>query len=253
VKTVPVVVAAVDVPRGSVISSDHVAIQQWPKALMPNGSMEQIENALNRSVMVPLVKGEPILDGKLAAKDAGRGLAALIPQGLRAFTIATPKIQAGVGGFILPGNRVDVLLTTTSSGSDDPTGGGATTTLLQNVEVLAVAQRLDAPDSNRINPDELKSVTLLVTPDQAAKLDLGMNKGTLHLSLRHPEDHLEADTQPATMAQLRFHQEKPLVTTDAAAATPDETPAAGRQNSQVSQIQTLRGLHRGVIRVERSK
>ena len=133
----------------------------------------------------------------------------MIPSGMRAFTIRTPHVAAGVGGFILPGNRVDVLLTTSGSGPNDVTGGGATTTLLQNVEVLAVAQRLDAPEANKVDPKEVSSVTLLVTPDHAAKLDLGMNRGLLHLALRNPEDNEEAETRPATMSQLRLHQEPP--------------------------------------------
>ena len=88
----------------------------------------------------------------------------------------------------MPDNRVDVLLTTRDHGIDNGTGGGATTTLLQNVEVLAVDRRLDKEEDGETELTEPKSVTLLVTPDQAAKLDLGMNMGTLHLSLRNPED-----------------------------------------------------------------
>jgi Flp pilus assembly protein CpaB len=179
-----------------------------------------------------------------------------------------------VGGFLLPGNHADVLLTTSGSGPNDSTGGGATTTLLQNIKVMAVAQRLDAPDSNKVDPAEVTTVTLLVTPDQAAKLDLGMNKGTLHLSLRNPGDKAEADTRPATMAQLRFHQEPPaihssevetaghegeLATFVAAKANTDEPdevramkpamkkPAVGRRGAQ---IYTLRGTQRGSINLD---
>ena len=67
------------------------------------------------------------------------------------------------------------------------TGGGSTTTLLQNVEILAVDQKVDGPADNKVDSTNLRSVTLLVTPDQAAKLSLGQSKGTLHLTLRNPE------------------------------------------------------------------
>lgn len=224
---------------------------------------------------MPLVPGEPILERKLASKDAGRGLASLIPIGMRAFTIQTPKASTGVGGFILPGNRVDVLLTTKSNlGPQDPTGGASTTTLLQNVEILAVAQQLDAPQDNKLEPN-IQHVTLLVNPDQAAKLDLAMNQGMLHLTLRNPEDNNEALTAPATMSQLRFHQEGPNVTTSPlghligkistavvagmskakTGAAPDDANNTGdvrpAGSNVAAQIQTLRGVDRGSVRIDR--
>lgn len=259
VATVAVVTAAKDMPRGSILSPQVLTIRQWPVGAAPEGALKSVEEASERAVLVPLVKGEPLLEAKLASKDAGRGLAAMIPNGMRALTIRTSHISAGVGGFIMPGNNVDVLLTTTSSGAHDPTGGGATTTLLQNIQVLAVAQRLDAPDTNKVDPKEMNNVTLLVTPDQAAKLDLGMNKGILHLALRNPEDDREADTAPATMAQLRFHQEQPSqdpfrfaksvgIKTNSVnrSATSESKPARRR----ATHIRTLRGVHRNDVRVE---
>lgn len=262
VETEAVVIMSKNMPRGSVLSPEVVTVAQWPKGSAPQGALQTVEETDGRSVLVPLVAGEPVLQAKLASKDAGRGLAAMIPRGMRAFTINTSHVAAGVGGFILPGNHVDVLLTTTSSGSQDPTGGGATTTLLQNVQILAVAQRLDAPDTNKMDPKDLKSITVLVTPDQAAKLDLGMNKGILHLSLRNPEDDREADTRPATMAQLRFHQDKPnidpfrfakLVGAFAGSkgdAGEESEAAPKRRARQSAHVRTLRGLHRGGLDVQ---
>ncbi len=249
VATVSVVTAAKDMPRGSVLSTQVLTVSQWPAGTAPEGALTNVEEAIGRAVFVPLVKGEPLLDSKLASKDAGRGLAAMIPKGMRAFTIRTSHVSAGVGGFIMPGNKVDILLTTNGSGLNDPTGGGATTTLLQNIEILAIAQLLDAPNTNAMNPKDLNNVTLLVTPDQAAKLDLGMNKGMLHLTLRNPEDDLEADTRPATMAQLRFHQEQLNTGTFRLATSISSKPARRR----VTHIRTLRGTHRGIIRLEQAR
>jgi Flp pilus assembly protein CpaB len=121
---------------------------------------------------------------KLSPKGQRR-LASLVSEGMRAFTIKT-NVASGVAGFILPGNKVDVILTVDSSrlstvGSIDRTGGGSTTTLLQNVEILAVDQKVEAPAENKVNSNDLRSVTLLVTPSQAAKLSLGQSKGDLHL------------------------------------------------------------------------
>ncbi len=244
VATVPVVTAAKDMPRGSVLSTQVLTVSQWPVGSAPAGALTNVEEAIGRAVFVPLVKGEPLLEAKLASKDAGRGLAAMIPKGMRAFTIRTSHVSAGVGGFIMPGNKVDILLTTNGSGPNDSTGGGATTTLLQNIEILAIAQLLDAPNTNAMNPKDLNNVTLLVTPDQAAKLDLGMNKGMLHLTLRNPEDDLEADTLPATMAQLRFHQEQ-------LNQGPSSVSKPARRQS--THIRTLRGTHRNNIRIEQAR
>ena len=129
-----------------------------------------------------LLKDEPVANGKLAPKGSGRGMAALIPKGMRAFTIHTPSIAPGVAGIVMPGHKVDVLLTMNDVGANDQTGGGSTTTLLQNVEISAVDQNIDAPAENKMDKG-LRSVTLLVTPQQAKQLDLGQNKGTLRLAL----------------------------------------------------------------------
>jgi pilus assembly protein CpaB len=260
VELAPIVVALRSVPRGGVIRADSVRTVDWPKQTIPTGALTRVEDAVDRCVIVPLVGGEPVFDSKLASKDSGSGLASMVPPGMRAFTIEAAHLATGVGGFVLPGDSVDVLLTTRSHSRDDETGGGATTTLLQNVSVLAVAQRLDAPEENRLDPKELKSITLLVTPDQAAKLDLGMSLGTLHLTLRNPEDDAEAKTLPATMAQLRFHQEKPPKPVAAlghlvnglinGADREEKSQAEETEECQFAEIRTLRGSQRGFIRVQ---
>jgi Flp pilus assembly protein CpaB len=134
-----------------------------------------------------LLKDEPVVTGKLAPKGSGRGMAALIPKGMRAFTIQTPSIASGGAGFVMPGHKVDVLLTMNDVGTNDQTVGGSTTTLVQNVEIRAVDQNIDAPAENKMDKD-LRSVTLLVTPQQAKHLDLGQNKGTLHLAFRNESE-----------------------------------------------------------------
>ncbi|NLE36995.1 MAG: Flp pilus assembly protein CpaB, partial [Pirellulaceae bacterium] len=212
--TSPVVVAALDIPRGQVLQETDVVLRDWPKDMLPEGTLANLKNATSRSAMYPLVAGEPILERKLASAESGRGLASLVPAGMRAYTIQSSKVAATVAGFVLPGNRVDVLLNLRGQPNDE-TGGGSTTTLLQSVEILAVNQNLDAPAENKTNPNDLQSVTLLVTPDQAALLDLGQNLGVLTLSLRNPEDKTEADTRPAVLADVRYRQEKPVELPDA--------------------------------------
>ena len=250
--TVPIVVAAMNIPRGTTVSEDLVQLRQWPKDLVPPGAITSMEEAVARAALNALIKHEPLLDGKLAAKDAGVGMAALVPTGMRAYTIHTPTVASGVAGFILPGNKVDVLLTVTerlwtgSHGVLDGTGGGSTTTLLQHVEILAVDQRLDAPAENKVDAEQLRSVTLLVTPDQAAKLSLAQTKGKLHLSLRNDEDTLPVNTQPVTLKSLRFQQEEMTGAVASTSETPEEETVSVPRAAQL-RIRTLRGTASGVV------
>jgi len=261
---VAIVVAKSDIPRGAMITAEQVKTQDFPKDHVPPGTITDIKDAIERVAFSFVVKGEPLFDRKLSAKHSKGGLAPLVPKGMRAFTIQTPNVTTQLAGFVLPGNKVDVLLTMSTGGPNDRTGGGVTTTLLQNVEILAVDQRLDVPVENKVDIRNLQSVTLLVTPDHAAKLDLGQNKGTLHLSLRNPEDEAAAKAQPATLSGLQFHQEKPwgeqiaqiveaiakLKAAPRPEAAPKPTPKPESGPPPILEIRTLRGSHFGVVQLE---
>lgn len=249
-----IVTAKSDVARGVSLTAEMIELRPWPSDFLPEGAILSLEEALDRSVSIPLVKDEPLLGAKLAAKGSGRGMAALIPRGKRAVTIQTPNVSTGVAGFILPGNKVDVLLTLSNPGKDDATGGGGTTTLLQNVEILAVDQRIEAPSENVVDPKELRSVTLLVTPAEAARLDLGQNKGVLSLALRNPEDTITTEIESATLNGLRLNRVGPL----AAAELPSVPVESSEQVSQKETpkiswnppIRTLRGSSSGFVYVQ---
>jgi pilus assembly protein CpaB len=250
--TVPLVVVGVDIPRGRTITADLLTTKEYPKDLVPEGSITSKEEALNRTVAIAFVKGEPLLEAKLASRSAGRGLAALIPDDMRACTITT-TLSSAVAGLLLPGNHVDVLLTI-STGQNDGTGGGSTTTLLQNVEILAIDQHIEAPADNKSDPN-MRSVTLLVTPDQGAKLELGQTKGTIHLLLRNPGDNKAARTQPATLAGIQFHQEIPwdqqlkaLLQAVARMAAPAPKPYRQSPSSTIT-VRTVRGVSEGKVRL----
>jgi pilus assembly protein CpaB len=262
---VDVVVASVNLPRGTNISREVVSVKKIPKEMVPAGALAKVDDAVDRGVYIPLIKDDAVVEGKLAPKGAGRGLSALIPSGMRAYSVKVPDVAQGVAGFILPQNRVDVLLSLGEiSGSRNDTGGGSTTTLLQNVEILAVDQKMEAPMDNKVDTKELRSVTLLVTPQQANLLDLGQAKGTLHLSLRNHDDQQAARTQPATLADLRFRQEKPWderaigvleALSKALAQRPPVTPAAKAKAPEpppMVPIRTLRGRYDGVVMIQAS-
>jgi pilus assembly protein CpaB len=197
-----VIVAKVEIPRGTTITAEFIESRPYPKGMLPEGTIASPADAVGRTVMNHLVKGELLLDAKLAPKGAKGGIASLIPPGMRAIAIQIPNVATGVGGFVLPGNRVDVLVTMNDD-QREIRGNLSTLTLLENVEIIAVDARIDAPAENKVDAKEMRSVTLICSPEQAARLNLGMNKGTLHLSLRNPTDDKTKDPRPAVMADIR--------------------------------------------------
>jgi pilus assembly protein CpaB len=242
VETTTVVVARDSVARFTALSADMLTTRDYPKDLAPSSAASHIEDLVGRVTQWALVPDEPVLESKLAPRGGGGGMAAGVTKDLRAFAIQTTNVSAGVAGFILPGNKVDVLLTVTPSGNDDTTGGGSTSTLLQNVEVLAVDQRIDAPPNNKADPN-LRSVTLLVTPRQVEQLTLGQMKGTLHLSLRNSEDVGATPLDPVTMNQLNGRPPLPggQVKNPAVVDPPLPTPVPPVK------VRTLRGTQGGVV------
>jgi pilus assembly protein CpaB len=202
VSTKNVMVAKAEILRGTTITKEMIESRAFPKSMLPEGAILLGEEAFGRTVLNHLVKGEVVLDAKLAPKGAKGGIASLIPTGMRAIAIQIPNVATGVGGFVLPGNKVDVLITMKEEFGETQ-NNASTLTLLENVEILAVDQRIDAPAENKVDAKEMRSVTLLVSPDQAGRLNLAMNRGTLHLSLRNPTDGKSADPRPALLADIR--------------------------------------------------
>ena len=248
VKTTPVVVAAVDIARGMPLKPELLATRAWPEDMVPAGTLSDVEEAVDRAVMTSMVAGEPVLASKLAEPGL-LGAAALIDEGMRAFTISTPSPSSGVAGFLLPRNHVDILLTFSGGSSS---GGHTTSTLLQNVEILAAGTRLNTTKDSQGKVQQSRSVTLLVTPDQAAKLTLAQSVGTLNLTLRNDHDDLFAETNVISINELRFLQEY------GAAAEPDDSEAAESPEPPVDTIKptpseppmifALRGKSASVLR-----
>ena len=179
---------------------------------------------------------------------------------MRAYTIETPTNSQGVAGFVLPGNRVDVILTVSSREiagvAGGHTAGGGAWTLLQNVEILAADRRLDQSDESA----GLSSVTLLVTPDMASKLVLAQTMGRLNLTLRNNSDDSIAETNPVTTRDLIFLQQALLAQEekDAEVETVETSPKAtdleagdGQESKQdpPREIVTYRGLSSSLVRI----
>ncbi|HKU23436.1 MAG TPA: Flp pilus assembly protein CpaB [Terriglobales bacterium] len=186
-----VVVAAIDLQVGARLEDKDLREVRLPGADLPQGYYQNKADVLGRGVVVPIAKGEFILPSKLAAENAGAGLPSLIPPGMRAVSVRVNEVVA-VAGFVIPGTRVDVLLTGNPRGTDEP----LTTTVLENVEVLAAGQKLQR--SSQGEPQSVPVITLLVSPDDAQKLTMASNEGRIQLALRNP-----LDTSEENLAVLR--------------------------------------------------
>ena len=139
--------------------------------------------------MAGIYEGEPILESRLAVKGAGAGLAATIPPGMRAVAVRVNDV-VGVAGFVVPGQRVDVLVLGTPPGGSANTGTGTITkTILQNIQVLSAGQNMQKDTEGK--PATVQVVNLLVTPQQAETLSLVSNDMRIQLVLRNPLDNKE--------------------------------------------------------------
>jgi pilus assembly protein CpaB len=186
-----VAVAAVDLPLAGKIRPEDLKLQEWPADHLPAGAFRDPKELAGRILISRVLAGQPILAGMLAAKNAGNGLAALIPPNMRAMAVRVDDV-VGVAGFIHPDDRVDVLVTL------HPQRPGAETTtkiFLQNVKVLAVGQEVEANDQARMHASPATVATLLVSPQDAERLALAAAEGRLLLTLRSWTDSQPVNTE----------------------------------------------------------
>lgn len=179
------VVAKADLPMGAMITAEDVRLIDYPVNAFPQGGFEAIEDVVDRSVTGQILANEPVISGRVTDKGAGFGLAPLIKQGYRAIAVAVNQVS-GVSGFILPGSKVDVLLTARGVGG---TSENMTTTVLENVTVLSTGHSQEA-DANG-QPQNVPVVNMLLKPEDARLLTLATQEGRIQLVLRNPKDDEE--------------------------------------------------------------
>src|SRR5260221_1775820 len=181
--TQQVVVAASDLDIGTELGRSDIRIIDWPANAVPAGAFSDPKDVMGRGIVLPIIQNEPILPMKLASKEAGAGLPPAIPPGLRAVSVRVNEV-IGVGGYVLPGTRVDVGATVSPSGqSTDMTSK----VVLTNVQVLAAGTKIER-DTERNKPLPVTVVTLLVDPEEAERLTLASTEGKIQLALRNPLD-----------------------------------------------------------------
>ena len=197
VATASMVSAAKDIPLGAVLQqSDLSTITIAGTA--PKGAIYKPEQAIGRGAITQIPQGEPILESQLAGLGSGGGLAPTIPDGMRASAVRVDEV-VGVAGFVIPGMRVDVLV------SGNPPGAGAadgivTKTILQNIQVLSAGTDIQRDAAGK--PQQVQVVTLLVTPEQAQTLSLASNSLKVQLVLRNPLDTKIAPVPEDSMRSL---------------------------------------------------
>ncbi len=204
-KAVSVVVAAVEIPFGVKLEASQVKVIAWPGNSAPKGSYSTKEQVIGRVAMNKFYPDEMITEKRISEHLGGSTLSALITKDYRAISVRVDDV-VGVAGFILPGNRVDILTTRMDRASNQ----ASTRTLLQNIKILAVDQEFS---QEKEKPAIVRAVTLELTPSQAETIVKAEQEGTIQLTLRNPLDsEIEytednsakvAEVQPKPVAKIR--------------------------------------------------
>jgi pilus assembly protein CpaB len=222
-----VVVAARPLVIGTQLTAKDVKLVSWPSGSMVPGAITTIEEAVDRGLLTGVLENEPLTATKLAPVDSGGGLSPAIPTGMRAISVKVDDV-IGVAGFIVPGSRVDVVVTIRRPNDS------MTRTAASNVQVLTAGTRKDQE-----NPDESDSrlgsrgetvVTLMVTPNEAERVALAQSEGQIMLVLRNPldtESTLSAGTRTAALLGSEDPTPAPVVKAQAPRRpAPKPQPAA---------------------------
>ena len=204
--TTSVVAAASDLKLGTLLAAGDLSTIEIA-GTVPKGAVLKKEQAIGRGVVADMYQGEPILESRLAPVGSGGGLAATIPEGMRACAVKVDDV-VGVSGFATPGMRVDVLISGNPPGdqSSATTTGPKVKTLLQNIQVLSAGTDIQKDAQGK--PQQVQVVNLLVTPDQAEVLSLASSQEKIQLVLRNPLDTQIAQT-PGTVVKNLFADKNP--------------------------------------------
>ena len=204
---VPVVAASVQIPFGQKIELAHIKLIEFPEDSLPTGAFLDQEAVIGKIAAHDIYPGEVLMEGRVVEHLGGSTLAAVIEPGMRALSVRVNEI-IGVAGFLLPGNRVDVLATKRKGNQSVQS-----TTLLQDIKVLAVDQ---TASTDKNEPVIVRAVTLEVSPQQAETLVKATQEGKVQLSLRNPMDEIpviaKQEAKPAPKKHVRKVIYKPKVT-----------------------------------------
>jgi pilus assembly protein CpaB len=189
----PVVVSVADLSFGRTLAEQDLAVALYPVNSVPKGAVAAIDSLVGQTTKVFLARNEPVLVTKLSS--IGGGLSLRLPADFRGVSLLVNNIS-GVSGFVLPGDRVDVIAVVAGDGSG---GEARSVTIMQNVEVLAAGQETEKSGTA---PLAVQSITLVVDQAGAEVLALAANEGKLSLSLRNPNDTQINSVRGLTRSEL---------------------------------------------------
>ena len=181
----PVVVTVTELTYGVKLERSMLQVVNYPKAAVPDGAYGHVDSVLSQTTKVFMGAREPVTATKLSSR--GGGLSMLVRPNMRAAGLQVNQVS-GVSGFILPGDRVDVLATVDRNLANQE---AVTRTVLQNIEVLAAGQKTEQRDNK---PITVQAVTLLVDPTGAEVLAHAQHEGEISLVLRNPDDQAQVKT-----------------------------------------------------------
>jgi pilus assembly protein CpaB len=190
-----IVLAARPLSVGTTVKPADIKLGKMPASAFPKGAFTKPEEVIDRPLISNILMDEPILEGRLAARGSGLGLAPTIPVGMRGVTVRVNDVT-GIAGFVLPGMRVDVLVT----GHPPNAEGSVTTTPLQNMLVLSAGTVMQPDARGQAMPSA--NVTLLATPEQAETLTLANADTRIQLVLRNGSDQTIEKTPGREIAEL---------------------------------------------------
>lgn len=192
--TRPVVVALTNIKRGEPVQETNVKVVDWPADSAPEGSFATAPEVIGKLARTEIYQNDPLTEQKFLETKAPSILSTLIPEGRRAMSIKVNEVT-GISGFVAPGSHVDVLL----SVSGDQEEPARTRIVLEDCEVLAIAQSIEQLDSK---PVVVNTVTLNVNPRDAETLTLASNEGSLHLALRNDSDEAKVFSVGTTIDEV---------------------------------------------------
>ena len=235
-----VVVAATNLTMGTRLQETQLKLVPWPEGSPVEGTFTDPQELLSRGLIEAVAANEPITERQLAPLAAGAGLSTVIPEGMRAISVRVNDV-VGVAGFILPGSRVDVLVTVRdSSASSEP----MTRTVVSKVQVLTAGTSLDQEKAKDGEPAQVGVVTLAVLPEDAERIALAQNEGRITLALRNMLDVDQTDTKGVKLGNLMSGQNgEPIVDPNqnrVIRRAPSPTPPP-----QIYRIETIRRGERG--------
>jgi pilus assembly protein CpaB len=201
--TVDILVARADIPMGQALSPGDVQWQAWPASTSSGNFIRKsdhptaIENLSGQIARAPFVTGEPIREAKLVNAKGSGFMAAILPSGMRAVSTQISP-ETGAGGFILPNDHVDVILSRRDKEAEKSAGTEVHTSeiILSNIRVLAIDQNVAEKNGQKVVVG--KTATLELTPGQVETLALSQQLGTLSLALRSITDASKTDAPPET-------------------------------------------------------